>query len=352
MKRHVAFSLLFIIVSMFITINEFNTLQSIKSDVELFQNNFVQCPLPVACGQAQETFDLKCIQNSTGRIESNSSYAVVSMLLDIEINPFVGMQLDLRFELYVEQLRVLGFLIRSRGNLTCSVDMFLMVKSRLPREYVKRLHGVGWNFVVIDEIQSPRNVSEVLKGHRFMHMFTKLHIFNMTSYDAVLYLDADTIVTGSISDMFDVYLPEMIRNDVYIGWSVDLGNGGNDFYGRNNAGVLLVRPSSTVFQDMMHSMNQISFNAGMSEQGFLNAYFQPVTELSIPAETYNCMPANRCFVESKNVSIAHFTIIKPKSILWKLRCWYEGIIDMCNAWSQYQRELDTVVDTSHSLQGY
>jgi hypothetical protein len=349
MKKRIGFSLIFIIVSIFTIINEFNTLQSIKMDVDPFQNNFVQCPLPVACGQSQETFDLKCIQNSTARNVFQNSHAVVSMLLEIEINPLVGGQLDLRFELYVEQLRVLGFLIRSRGNLTCSVDMFLMVNSHLHPKYIKRLHDVGWNFVLINEIESPQRVSEVMNGHRFIHMFNKLNIFNMTAYDAVLYLDADTVVIGSISDMFDVYLPEMIRNDVYIGWSADLGNTGNDFYGRNNAGMLLVRPSSMMLQDMIHSMNQISFNAGMSEQGFLNAYFEPSTELSIPAETYNCMPANRCFVESNNVSIAHFTIIKPESIVWKLRCWYEGIIDMCNAWSQYKRELDTVVDNSRAL---
>jgi hypothetical protein len=349
MKKRVGFSLIFIIVSIFIIINEFDTLQSIKMDVEPFQNNLVQCPLPVACGQSQETFDLKCIQNSTGRNGLHSSHAVVSMLLDIEINPLVGGQLDLRFELYVEQLRVLGFLIRSRGNLTCSVHMFIMVKSRLHPKYVKSLHNVGWNFVVIDEIESPRNVSEVLNGHRFVHMFNKLNIFNMTAYDAVLYLDADTVVIRSVSNMFDVYLPEMIRNNVYIGWSADLGNTGNGFYGRNNAGMLLVRPSSIMLQDMIHSMNEISFNASMSEQGFLNAYFKASTELSIPAETFNCMPTNRCFVESKNVSIAHFNIIKPESILWKFRCWYAGIIEMCNAWSQYKRELDTVVDNSRAL---
>lgn len=347
MKKHVG--LIFIIVSIFIIINEFNTLQSIKNDVDPLQKNFVQCPLPVACGQSQETFDLKCIQNLTGGNELHNSHAVVSMLLDIEINPLVGMQLDLRFELYVEQLRVLGFLIRSRGNLTCSVDMFLMVKSRLHPTYVKRLHDVGWSFVVINEIESPRIVSDVLNGHRFLHMFNKLNIFNMTAYDAVLYLDADTVVIESISDMFDVYIAEMIRNDVYIGWSADLGNTGNGFYGRNNAGMLLVRPSSIILQDMIHSRNQISFNASMSEQGFLNAYFKPSTELSIPAEKFNCMPTNRCFVESKNVSIAHFTIIKPESILWKLRCWYAGIIEMCNAWSQYKRELDTMVDNSRTL---
>jgi hypothetical protein len=49
------------------------------------------------------------------------------MLLDIEINALVGSQMDLAFEKYVEHLWVLGFSIRSRGNLTSSVDMLLMI---------------------------------------------------------------------------------------------------------------------------------------------------------------------------------------------------------------------------------
>ena len=69
-------------------------------------------------------------------------------------------------------------------------------------------------------IDSPVNVSKVLKGHRFRSLFTKLQIFNMTAYDAILYLDAeaDTLELRSISDIFDVCQPEMVQNDVYVGW--------------------------------------------------------------------------------------------------------------------------------------
>jgi alpha-N-acetylglucosamine transferase len=64
--------------------------------------------------------------------------------------------------------------------------------------------------VVVDEIESPPSVTLVNKGHRFAHIFTKLQIFNMTAYDAVLYLDADTLVLRSISDIFDVAVPAMV----------------------------------------------------------------------------------------------------------------------------------------------
>ena len=60
------------------------------------------------------------------------------------MNPLVGSQLDLSFDMYVEHLWVLGYLIRSRGNLTCLVDMLLMVKSSLSPTQTKRLQSVGW----------------------------------------------------------------------------------------------------------------------------------------------------------------------------------------------------------------
>jgi hypothetical protein len=82
----------------------------------------------------------------------------------------------------------------------------------------------------------------------------------------------------------------------------------------------------------------------MSEQGFLNAYFDKDTELVIEAEQYNCMPQHRCFFKSNNVSILHFTIIKPKTIIREFRCWLRGIRNMCNIWSEYRRELTSFVD--------
>jgi hypothetical protein len=307
--------------------------------VVLSESNFIQCPNPVACGETENVFKLQCVQTSPGRGLSHNSYAVVSLLLDIDINPFVYRQFGMSLEMYVEHLRVLGYLIRSRGNLTCSVDMLLMVTSRPPAQYVKLLHAVGWSFVLIDLIESPSNASKVLQGHRFQGVFTKLHIFNMTAYDGVLFLDADTMVLNSISNMFDVYLPEMVRKNMYIGWCVDLGSAAVNM-SEKNSGVLLVRPSAEILIDMMHSMYREHFKFEKADQGFLNDYVIPNKELSIPAEQYNCMLPEKCFFETKNTSIAHLTLVKPKSTMWEMRCWLNNISSMCNAWTAYRRELE------------
>jgi hypothetical protein len=97
---------------------------------------------------------------------------------------------------------------------------------------------------------------------------------------------------------------------------------------------------------MTSSMNHIQFDARMSEQGFLNTYFNPETELVLPAEQYNCMSMHVCFLGSKNASILHFTNIKPESILWKFRCWQKGVLETCNAWSALRHELDASIDRS------
>ena len=150
-----------------------------------------------------------------------------------------------------------------------------------------RPSGLSWwtNF----GIESPPSLSLpdslVNQGHQFTFMFTKLQIFNMTTYATVLYLHADTMVLRSISDVFDVSVPAMVLKNVHLGWSLDLGNvsdwGDVTERGRCNAGVLVVRPSVTLLSGMIALSHRIHFNPQMSEQGLLNAYFEN-------AEQYNC----------------------------------------------------------------
>lgn len=345
MKRRMGFALFTTTISMFVIISDFNSLLSTASDEESSQYEFVPCAIPVACGDRKEIFGIECVQSANGPPLSRSRYAVVSMLMDMHINPLVGNQLDLSFEIYVEQLRVLGYMIRTRGNLTCSVDLLLMINSDLARRHIQRLKSVGWSMVIVNKIPTPRTViAGITPGHRFLHMFTKLQIFNLTAYNAVLYLDADSVVRGSISDLFEYYVPQMVEKDVHIGWTRDQGHTEIDLFWRNNAGVLLVRPSSSLLQNMSTSMTHLRFDAKMSEQGFLNLYFNPDTELVFPSEQYNCMPIHACFLGSKNASILHFTYVKPESILWKIRCWQKGILETCNEWSGFKRELDASID--------
>jgi hypothetical protein len=347
LSERVGFALLVTTMSIFVIVSDFNSLLPVERKNESSQQRFVPCALPVGCGGRKGIFGIECVQSASANPPSRRRYAVVSMLMDMDINPFVSGQIDLSFDIYVEQLRVLGYMIRNRGNLTCSVDMLVMIKADLAPRHIHRLNSVGWGMVIVREIPSPRAViAGITPGHRFVHMFTKLQIFNLTAYDAVLYLDADTLVRGSINDLFEYYVPQMLARDVRIGWSKDLGNVGLDHFGRNNAGVLLLRPSSAMLQNMTYSMNHIHFNAIMSEQGFLNTYFTPETELVFPAEQYNCMSMHPCFLGSKNTSILHFTNVKPESILWKFNCWQKGVLEACNEWSAFRRDLDASIESA------
>jgi hypothetical protein len=340
MKRQ-EFALCFITMSaIFIIFNDEISINLREySQVVSAESSFTQCPAPAACGDTENVFELQCVQASPARALSQNAYAVVSLMLDVKMDPFVHRQYGFGLEMYVEHLRVLGYLIRSLGNLTCAVDMLLMVTSRPSAKDAQLLHAVGWSFVLVDLIESPSNASKVLQGHRFRGVFTKLHIFNMTSYDGVLFLDTDTIVLNSVRNMFDLYLPEMVRKNTHIAWCVDLAaNTAN--ISEKNSGVLLVRPSAALLADMMHSMYHEHFRFDKADQGFLNDYVTRDMELVLPAEQYNCMLPETCFFETKNTSIAHMTLVKPKSTMWGMRCWLNNISNMCSAWTAYRRELE------------
>jgi hypothetical protein len=177
-------------VCIFAILNDFS-LSLMQNDISPVQRDFVQCPAPVVCGQGETLFDLEFIQNLSG-------HAVVLLLLDIDMDHFVPSQLGLNLDVVVKHLLVLCSSILSRGNLTCSVDMVVMVKSRLSPQHAQLLQSVGWNFVVVGLIDSPVNVLNVLKGHHFRSLFTKLQIFNMTAYDAIR--DPVWHRTGTIRD--------------------------------------------------------------------------------------------------------------------------------------------------------
>ena len=132
MKQRVACLLLLVPTSFLIFVNEYHSLRSTRSCVDVARyRNKPACRLP----------DGSCARKISG-------------------NPLGAGLLDTR-----------------------ELDVFSRYAAHDKTQAVPlttRLRSVGWTFVVVDEIESPPNVSLVNKGHRFAHMFTKLQIFNMT----------------------------------------------------------------------------------------------------------------------------------------------------------------------------
>ena len=117
-----------------------------------------------------------------------------------------------------------------------------------------------------NSIQNKQVVSSHVKSWGIQGSLTKLHIFRLDVYDTILYVDADCLVIKEVSHLFDlgkVYE----ESDTLIAAAPDIFPPD-----KFNAGVMVVRPSKTVFENMMaQSSLLITYDGG--DTGYLNAYF-------------------------------------------------------------------------------
>ncbi|KAL2611443.1 hypothetical protein R1flu_023135 [Riccia fluitans] len=149
-------------------------------------------------------------------------------------------------------VRVLGKSIKVTGT---DKDMVVLVSKGVSSEAMELLEADGWIVEHIDLLENPN--SKKKRPSRFWGVYTKLKIFNMTNYEKVVYLDADTIVTRSIEDLFlcKRFCANLKHSE------------------RLNSGVMVVEPSRDLFEDMLAKVTTLKSYTG-GDQGFLNSYFE------------------------------------------------------------------------------
>jgi hypothetical protein len=119
----------------------------------------------------------------------------------------------------------------------------------------RNLQAAGWELISVDVIESSsRDVVE----EKWRQQFTKLHLFSLTEFSQVLYLDSDTVVKGSLQAAWLCSAPICGAPDVFH----------PIFF---NCGVLVLTPNSTELQLIHHALP--SLPAHESEQSALNEYF-------------------------------------------------------------------------------
>ena len=96
----------------------------------------------------------------------------------------------------------------------------------------------------------------------FGSAYTKLHIWTLTEYTQVFYIDADCMVMKPLDHMFKAYeecdfaaSPDVFPPDHF------------------NAGVLLIRPNMKVFMTLLRKSQQAHQSYDGGDTGFLNQIF-------------------------------------------------------------------------------
>ncbi|GAA5889860.1 hypothetical protein JCM8208_001149 [Rhodotorula glutinis] len=124
---------------------------------------------------------------------------------------------------------------------------------------------------------------------------TKLHLFRLTQFDKVIFLDADTLVVRPISHLFQI--PHQFAAAPDQGWP--------DAF---NSGVLVATPSLDTFDALMDMMRTRGTWDG-GDQGLLNDFFPDWHRLSFtfnvtPSAYYTYAPAYKR--HGQDVSVLHF----------------------------------------------
>jgi hypothetical protein len=155
---------------------------------------------------------------------------------------------------YAPGVEALGQSLVESGS---RVPRVVMVTADVPTSARSALVAQGWHLRDIEPIPNPKPAAEHF-FRRFDGTFTKLRAWELTEFDRVVFLDADTLVVQNADDLFDrpgfAAAPDFFMPD------------------RFNSGVMVLHPSQDTFQRMLQQMADApSYDGG--DQGFLNTFF-------------------------------------------------------------------------------
>ncbi|CAE7505117.1 unnamed protein product [Symbiodinium pilosum] len=168
-----------------------------------------------------------------------------------------------------------------------SADLILMHTDDVPENYLEQLAKI-WNLQSTEYIDGV-SALYTTKGTRFDGVFTKLSAWKLVEYDKVILLDIDTLPLKPLSALFELEPPAALvrgSSDMEHGAVID----GRCFFsegdgepggwlqsGGINAGVILLRPSLTIFEQMLSEVTSQHHPAHIAgngpEQDYLTRFF-------------------------------------------------------------------------------
>ena len=262
---------------------------------------------------------------------------------------FVSM-VSTRPNLYGLSAVKLGISIRKWTNI--DMIMLMLNTSQQFPALMNQMKRVGWKICTVPTISGPVNHSQ--EPNRFLEakMYSKFNAWNLIEYDAVLMLDADTLVIRDPSQLFQYHFVQMKLQNKSLGAAIDRPTKstcwlwGNMNYGFN-AGVLLLEPCKDMFQFLKYSIGTVSHNTVYAEQGLLNTLFNE-SFYHLPFIFNGNLISKACEPElweqiSPTLSIVHFTIVKGwmNSLYfdtWEdlAKCWWWDVQEFCELWDIIQ----------------
>ena len=184
--------------------------------------------------------------------------------------------------------------------------ILLYIPSRISLSTLCLVRAAGWTPHPVVRIPPPPHPKRVPIG--YIDQYTKLHIWTLDTLGikSLIYLDADTIVRRNFDELFTLPFTFAAVPDVF-SFRFELGF---------NAGMLFIRPNSSIFQDMLSKLQVAQYDRGGAEQAFLNVYFAAQV-VKLPY-SYNANIAIKLrspnlwkTLQNDRMHVVHYTLDKP-----------------------------------------
>ena len=121
--------------------------------------------------------------------------------------------------------------------------MVALATPAVPASWYAQLGSVGWKVHAIEEVPEfwwgthPRcKTYEADQHERWGHMASKLRLWQLTQFEQVLYIDADSVLLAPADELFELR-----------GFAAEAGTSHAAF----NAGVMLLQPSLSTFDVLL-----------------------------------------------------------------------------------------------------
>ena len=124
------------------------------------------------------------------------------------INPFVRQKRAFVSSLYTPDYfplaLAMGYSLAQTNNLAAqNAEMVLFVRkgANISTDSLDKLRRIGWKLRIEDDIVLKNvNIEEIQPWHRWN--LNKLRFWSWTEYDQILFIDADTLVKGDLSEVW------------------------------------------------------------------------------------------------------------------------------------------------------
>jgi glycogenin glucosyltransferase len=168
----------------------------------------------------------------------------------------------------------------------------------------------------VEPIESKLARPQTFRANPNFHQncFYKLNMWRM-DFEQIVYLDADMLVRESIEELFNIEEEFAACAPTVITINKETRAVTSAFIGEScfNAGMLVLKPSKTVFEDMMVQKDSMTLESDPSDQGFLNVYYE--NRWKRLSSKYNATPRmfrhNRKEWDRLQPKIIHFALEQP-----------------------------------------